>query len=108
MTVLIRMSFGAFPLTLALSIVRALDGLVFQGLVHIGLVCLFAQRRQIRVCRGSLGHGKAHGAEHGVFFGFFQLALFFGELVGGGAPVGVGVTFGVPVEVFALLPAAHG
>jgi len=69
---------------------------------------LLAQRRQVRVRRGSIGDRETHGTEHGVFFGLFHLALFFGELFSFGAAVILAVAFGVPVEVLALLPAAHG
>lgn len=89
-------------------LVRLLLNFLFHFLLHVGLVRLFTQRCEVCVCRGSVGYGKAHGPQHGIFFCLFQLSFLFGELVGGGLFFFlVLVAFRVPVEIAALLPAAH-
>lgn len=68
----------------------------------------FAQRCQVRVGGAAFGYWEAHSSEHSVFFGLFQFALFLGKLLGGGLLfVSVVFAFGIPVEIAALLPAAH-
>lgn len=69
---------------------------------------LFPEWRQVRVCGRALRDGETHGAEHGIFFGFFDLALLFCEFLGIREFAFLGrVAFCVPVEIPILLPAAY-
>lgn len=83
-------------------IILAALGLLFNRLLHIRLMGPLSQWRQVGVV--SHWHRQAHGCEHGVFLGLFQLALLFLETRSLGF-FGLGVTFRVPREIAVLLPA---
>lgn len=78
--------------------------LLLDCFLDVGLVCFFAQRRQVGVV--PFWHRQAHGSEHGILFCLFQLALFLFDARGLGF-LRVGVAFRVPGEVLVLLPAPH-
>lgn len=101
------LAFGAvIAVVIAVVLVRSIRGLVLHSSVlGVAVLCLDAERRQVGVV--AHWHGQAHGGQHGILLGLFDLALLLLD-AGGLGGLGLVVALCVPAEVAALLPAADG